>query len=199
MHTFVLWRYLRFLSSLQSQRLTQIRRDLCRENVESCSWNAFTPGQAQIYLRDCFELYLCLEVVQKGNRKIIASSPSAAKSAVVETPKNGLSPREGTDAMQKHGSVTCLPVLCEERAVNREQCVDNYLSSRQAVWSHSISGIPLFAERSKPPGTDSQYSPMLWASCPGRAVAGVPWLCFRKSNPFYISSPGFLGGTMWFR
>lgn len=59
-----------------------------------------------------------MDVVQKWNRKITAGSPSAAKSAVVGTPKNGLSPREGTDAMQKHGSITRLPILCEVRAAS---------------------------------------------------------------------------------
>lgn len=70
-------------------------------------------------VHDRFELYLCMEFVQKGNRKITASSPSAAKSAVAGTPKIGLSPREGKDAMQKHGFIICLPILCEVRVASR--------------------------------------------------------------------------------
>lgn len=78
--------------------------------------------------------------------------------------------------------------------INTEQCVDNCLSSRQAVWSDSISGIPLLAERSKPPGTGSHYSLMPLASCPGRAVTSLPWLQEIQLILYLLSC--FLGGIM---
>ena len=168
----------------------------------SCGWDGFTSGLAQMSLRDHFELSLCMEVVQKGKRKITASSTSTAKSAVAGTPKTWADTQRGDRCNAKAPlyylssnyvwSKSCLTLT------KSNMSIATWVPDRQYGQNPSLAFIYLQKE-ADPLGTGSLLFPA--------AISELPWQGSDRctvtpalGNPIgFIAALLLLGGTMWFR
>lgn len=185
----------------QSHRLTQIHKDH-RENIVSCGRDGFTSGLAQTSLCDHFEHSLCMEVVQKGNREITASSTSAAKSAVAGTPKKWAVTQRGERCNAK-----ALLYYPASNYVWSKSCITLTKSNLSiATWvldkrrGQNPSPVLLyFPKQADPLGTGSLLFPAAVSKLPQQGI-GRCTMSLALGNPIgFIAALLFWGGTMWVR